>query len=59
MNQLEIVQKSNPKLVTVQYRDKLNGIYLHQKQVTRATLAKLYHKQLVTHAINGIPVVDI
>lgn len=47
------------KTVLVQFRDKLNGRYLHQKEISRAMLAKLYHEQKVTHAINGVPVVDI
>lgn len=47
------------QLITIQYRDKLNGIYLNTKQVSRATLAKLYHDRLITHAINGMPVVDV
>lgn len=45
--------------ITVQFRDKTNGDYLHIKEVTRAFLAKMYHEQRVTHAINGMPVVDI
>lgn len=47
------------KTTKIQYRDKISGTYLHTKLVSKATLAKLYHDQLITHAINGVPVVDI
>lgn len=47
------------KLIRVQFRDKLSGEYLHQKEITRALMAKMYHEQRVTHAINGMPVVDL
>lgn len=47
------------KLITVQFRDKATFEYLYFKDITRALLAKFYHEQRVTHAINGVPVVDI
>jgi len=45
--------------IKVQFRNKLTGEYMHQKEITRALLAKLYHEQKVTHALNGVPVIDI
>lgn len=44
---------------TVQFRDKITHEYLHTEEIANAKLAKLYHDQLVSHAINGVPVVDI
>ncbi len=43
----------------VQFRDKVTFQYLFYKKVPRAFLAKMYHEQRVTHAIDGIPVIDI
>lgn len=45
--------------IKIQFRCKLTGEYLHTRQIMRATLAKLYHDQKITHALNGVPVVDI
>lgn len=47
------------QMITVMYRDKITGEYLSEKQVPRAFLARMYHEQRVTHAINGVPVIDI
>lgn len=53
------VTNQGAQLIKVQYRDKLTGEYYQEKQVPRAFLAKMYHEQRVTHAINGVPVIDI
>lgn len=53
------ITNQGAKTIIVQYRDKLSGAYLFQREVTRAFLAKMYHEQRVTHAVNGIPVIDI
>lgn len=53
------VTNQGAQLITIQYRDKVSGDYLIQKQVPRAFLARMYHEQRVTHAINGVPVIDI
>lgn len=45
--------------IWVQFRDKITLEYMHKKEVKRAFLAKAYAEQKVTHAINGIPVIDI
>ncbi len=57
MNKQVTVQGAQKTLV--QFRDKITGNYLHTKEITKALLAKFYHEQKVTHAINGVPVVDI
>lgn len=46
-------------LITVRFRDKATFEYLYYKEISRALLAKMYHEQRVTHAINGVPVIDI
>ena len=47
------------KTIMVKFRDKLTGAYVYDKKVTRAFLAKMYHDRAVTHALNGVPVIDI
>lgn len=47
------------KKILVWFRDVKTGSYDYQKEVTRAFLAKMYHEQRVTHALNGVPVVDV
>lgn len=53
------VTENGAKLTWIQFRDKLTGQYLTTKQINRATLAKWYHEQKITHAYNGLPVIDI
>lgn len=43
----------------VWFRNVNSGQYEYKKLVTKAFLAKMYHEQRVTHAYNGIPVVDV
>jgi len=47
------------KTIMVKFRDKLTGVYVYDKKVSRALLAKMYHDRAVTHVLNGVPVIDI
>lgn len=44
---------------TVWFRNVKTGVYEYKKEVTKAFVAKMYHEHRITHAHNGIPVVDV
>jgi len=53
------VTEQGAKKQIVWFRNVLTGAYEYQKEVTNAFVAKMMHEQKITHAVNGIKVVDI
>lgn len=47
------------EMIIVLLRDKVTLEYLNKASVKRSWLAKAYHEQRVTHAIDGFPVIDV
>lgn len=55
----EQLTDAGARMTMILLRDKVNGEYIGKALIKRAKLAQYYNEHKVTHAVNGVPVVDV
>lgn len=53
------VTDAGARTIVIMLRDKISGEYIGEKLIKRAEYAKAYNDQRITHAINGVPVLEV